>query len=63
MVDTSENTTPKWTQRPIHKWKSPLVMTLFFTLGATVSIAHCVFYARLNGHIVGDSSQQEEKLR
>lgn len=56
--DTSECTKPH-----IHKWKSPLLMLLFFALGATVSVAHCVFYARLEDRIVGDSSQQEEKLR
>lgn len=66
LVDTRGCTTPitpRWTEWYIHKWKSPVLMALFFGLGATVSIAHCVFYAKLNGRIVGDSSKQEEKLR
>lgn len=63
LVDTHGDNAPKWTKRHIHKWKSPFLMMLFFALGVTVSLAHCVFYARLDGRIVGDSSQQEEKLR
>lgn len=55
--------TQVWPKRHIHKWKSPLLMVLFFTLGAAVSVAHCVFYPKLNGRIVGDSNQQEEKIR
>lgn len=38
-------------------------MVLFFVLGAAVSVAHCVFYPKLNGLLVGDSYQQEEKIR
>jgi hypothetical protein len=54
---------PRWTKRRIHKWKSPLLMSIFFILGVAVSLAHCVFYPKLSGKIVGDSSQQEEKIR
>ena len=52
-----------WTWRRYHKWKSPLLMSTFFVLGLGISIAHCVFYASLNGTIVGSSRQQERNLR
>jgi hypothetical protein len=53
----------RWTKRHIHRWRSPLLMVLFFVLGAAVSIAHCMFYPLLNGKVVGNSNQQEEKIR
>jgi hypothetical protein len=52
-----------WTKRRVHRWRSPLCMVVFFLLGLAVSIAHCVFYPKLLGKLVGDSSQQEEKIR
>lgn len=52
-----------WPRRRIQSWRSPLLMVLFFALGAAVSIAHCLFYPLLNGKIVGNSDQQEEKIR
>jgi hypothetical protein len=52
-----------WTKRHVHRWRSPLLMVLFFLLGLSVSIAHCVFYPKLRGKVVGDSNQQEEKIR
>lgn len=54
---------PVWNKRQIHRWRSPFLMVLFFMLGAAVSVAHCVLYSLLNGKIVGNSDQQEEKLR
>lgn len=38
-------------------------MILFFLVGLSVSIAHCVFYPQLRGKIVGDPGKQEEKIR
>jgi hypothetical protein len=32
-------------------------------LGLTASIAHCVFYLKLHGKLVGNSSQQEDKTK
>lgn len=49
--------------RYIHRWKSPLLMFLFFVIGLTMSFAHCIFYPALEGKIVGGSSSQEERLR
>jgi thiol:disulfide interchange protein len=53
----------EWTKRRINKWRSPSLMVLFFLLGLSISIAHCVFYPKLRGKLVGDSNQQEEKIR
>ncbi|KAH6622199.1 hypothetical protein C7974DRAFT_377797 [Boeremia exigua] len=63
LLEQHETYTSVWNRRYIHKWRSPFLMVLFFVLGAAVSIAHCVFYPKLNGKIVGDSYQQEEKIR
>ncbi|KAF2002416.1 hypothetical protein P154DRAFT_488382 [Amniculicola lignicola CBS 123094] len=53
----------KWPKRHIHRWKSPMLMILFFIIGLAMSLAHCIFYPKLSGKVVGDSSSQEEKLR
>jgi hypothetical protein len=52
-----------WSKRRVHRWRSPLLMICFFLLGFAMSIAHCVFYPKLRGRVVGDSDQQEEKIR
>lgn len=52
-----------WSKREFHKWLPPFYLALFFLLGLTMSIAHCVFYPKLRGNLVGDSYSQEEKLR
>lgn len=52
-----------WSKREFHKWLPPFYLALFFLLGLSMSIAHCVFYPKLRGNLVGDSYQQEEKLR
>ncbi|KAF2729936.1 hypothetical protein EJ04DRAFT_501369 [Polyplosphaeria fusca] len=52
-----------WKKRNIPRWKSPLLMILFFIIGLAMSLAHCIYYPKLHGVIVGDSSSQEEKLR
>jgi thiol:disulfide interchange protein len=49
--------------RKYHKWKSPLLISMFFVLGLGLSITHCALYAALNGTIVGSSWQQENNLR
>jgi hypothetical protein len=54
---------PSSSKRRIHKWRSPLLMVVFYFLGLSLSLAHCVFYPKLKGRIVGDSGQQEEKIR
>lgn len=50
-------------KRHVHKWKSPLLMVGFFTLGLAFSLAHCIFYPKLKDNVVGNSDSQEEKLR
>lgn len=52
-----------FTKRYIHRWKSPLLMLGFFIIGVAMSLAHCIFYPKLKGRIVGNSDSQEEKLR
>jgi hypothetical protein len=54
---------PSSSKRRIHTWRSPLLMVVFYILGLSLSVAHCVFYPKLKGRIVGDSGQQEEKIR
>jgi hypothetical protein len=54
---------PGWKGRRIHTWKSPLLMVVFFLVGLAMSVAHCVFYPKLKGQIVGKADQQEEKIR
>jgi hypothetical protein len=56
-------TFPGWKGRRIHAWKAPLLMFVFLLLGWTMSVAHCVFYPKLKGQIVGKADQQEEKIR
>ncbi|KAF2177452.1 hypothetical protein K469DRAFT_755105 [Zopfia rhizophila CBS 207.26] len=51
-----------WSKRRVHRWKSPLLMLMFFTIGLAMSIAHCIFYLKLRGTVVGDFSSQEEKI-
>jgi hypothetical protein len=53
----------EWEKRRIHRWKSPLMMVVFFLVGLALSLAHCIFYPSLHGKIVGNSDAQEEKLR
>ncbi|KAF2876075.1 hypothetical protein BDV95DRAFT_482729 [Massariosphaeria phaeospora] len=50
-------------KRRIHRWKSPLLIATFFSIGFAMILAHCVLYAKLSGRIVGDSASQEEKIR
>jgi hypothetical protein len=38
-------------------------MISFFVVGFALSLAHCIFYPKLKGKVVGNSSSQEEKLR
>jgi hypothetical protein len=54
---------PSSSKRQIHKWRSPLLMVVFYLLGLSLSVAHCIFYPKLKGRIVGDPGQQEEKIR
>ncbi|KAI9766942.1 MAG: hypothetical protein M1840_006239 [Geoglossum simile] len=49
--------------RQINRWKSPLLLSIFFTVGLAMSIAHCVFYPKLSGIVVGNSSNQERNIR
>ena len=49
--------------RQYHRWKSPLLMALYLLIGMVMSIGHCIFYSQLNGDIVGDQSDQENKIR
>lgn len=56
-------TFPGWKGRRIHAWRSPLLMVLFLLVGLAMSVAHCVFYPKLKGQIVGKADQQEEKIR
>jgi hypothetical protein len=46
-----------------HKWKSPLLMLVFYICGLGMSIGHCTFYAKLNNSIVGGPHQQGTNLR
>jgi hypothetical protein len=52
-----------WRKRQIPRWKSPLLMVLFFIIGLAMSLGHCVFYPKLSGKLVGGSSDQEENIR
>lgn len=52
-----------WEYRHIHRWKSPLLMVVFFVIGLAMSLAHCIFYPSLSGRVVGNSDAQEEKIR
>lgn len=49
--------------RRYHKWKSPLLMLVFYLCGLGMSIGHCAFYASLNNSIVGGPRQQGTNLR
>jgi hypothetical protein len=49
--------------REYHHWESPFLMGLFLFLGLGISMAHCGFYARLEGTIVGSPAEQENNLR
>lgn len=63
VVDHGPQTVQGWSKREFHKWQPPFYMTVFFLIGLSMSIAHCVFYPKLRGKLVGDSYQQEEKIR
>lgn len=52
-----------WKPREYQKWKSPLLMSIFYLAGLGFTGAHCGLYAKLNGTIVGGSRQQETNLR
>jgi hypothetical protein len=52
-----------WKPRQYRKWESPVLMVLFFVLGLGISMAHCGFYASLEGTIVPSPAQQENNLR
>jgi hypothetical protein len=52
-----------WKARELHVWNAPILMVFFFVVGLGMSLAHCIFYTSLNRQIVGNSNQQEEKLR
>lgn len=52
-----------WSKRRVHRWRSPVLMVCFYLLGLSMSIAHCVFYPKLRGRVVGNSDNQEEKIR
>ncbi|OAG08539.1 uncharacterized protein CC84DRAFT_1257383 [Paraphaeosphaeria sporulosa] len=52
-----------WPERRIHRWKSPIMMVVFFLVGLAMSLAHCIFYPSLKGKVVGNSDAQEEKIR
>lgn len=52
-----------WQKRQIHRWKSPLLMVVFFLIGLAMSLAHCIFYPSLQGKVVGNPDAQEEKIR
>jgi hypothetical protein len=62
---TSFSKTPQlgWRKRQIPRWKSPLLMILFFIIGLAMSLGHCIFYPKLSGKLVGGSSDQEENIR
>ncbi|KAF1960480.1 hypothetical protein CC80DRAFT_466327 [Byssothecium circinans] len=62
-IEHAEPGQASWTERRIHRWKSPLLMAMFFAIGFAMSLAHCIFYARLAGKIVGNPDAQEQKLR
>jgi hypothetical protein len=53
----------RWKPRRVHRWKSQLLMLTSFFAGLGMSIGHCVFYAKLNGVMVGKSYTQERNLR
>lgn len=52
-----------WKPQTYQSWRSPILMIMLFLVGFAFSVGHCIFYPSLNGKIVGDSSQQEGKLR
>lgn len=52
-----------WRKRRIPRWKSPLLMVVFFIIGLAMSLAHCIFYPKLSGRLVGNSSSQEQNIR
>jgi hypothetical protein len=44
-------------------FKSPVLMSVLFCIGVILSCAHCIFYSRLNDHIVGSANKQERNTR
>jgi hypothetical protein len=63
MLEHKTQPVQEWSPRRIHKWKSPLLMIIFFLIGLGVSVAHCAFYPSLKDMRVGSPDSQEEKLR
>ncbi|CAH0053763.1 unnamed protein product [Clonostachys solani] len=57
------NTAIPWMPQLPKHLKSPLLMVVFFLVGFGLSLGHCIFYPQLSSRIVGDSNQQEERLR
>jgi len=53
----------KLTSGDVARWKSPILLTVFFLIGLALSLAHCLFYYKLDAKIVGSASQQENNLR
>ncbi|KAK4110187.1 hypothetical protein N656DRAFT_782248 [Canariomyces notabilis] len=51
-----------WKPREYHKWESPFLTVAFFIVGLAFSMAHCGFYASLDGTIVGNPADQENNL-
>lgn len=53
----------EWPRRKIWRWKAPLSMMTFFIIGFALSLAHCIYYPKLSGMIVGNPDSQEAKIR
>lgn len=62
-VSAISNRINLWKPRVYNHWKSPILMVFFYSIGFTLSIAHCVIYRSLDGKIVGSSYDQEQNLR
>ncbi|KAF2471142.1 uncharacterized protein BDR25DRAFT_223485 [Lindgomyces ingoldianus] len=62
-LPAAEGPQPEWIKRRIHRWKSPLLMVVFYIIGLAMSLAHCIFYPKLKGVIVGNPDSQEGKIR
>jgi len=50
-------------KRRYHRWKGPVLMVVYFSVGLAMSLAHCFFYAGLNGKVLGNPQSQEVNLR
>jgi hypothetical protein len=60
---TTQHMRSRWKPRRYRKWQSPVLMVLFFVIGLSLSLAHCLFYSSLDAEIVGSPAQQENNLR